>query len=88
MRERIFSSVLLPAPLRPMMPTSSPAIDLEGHIAKGPDRAIAGMRVADDAEERSGARDQLVAQGGMPLSARPDPVLLAKMLRSQRHLVH
>ena len=24
-RERIFSSVLLPAPLRPMMPTTSPA---------------------------------------------------------------
>ena len=38
MRERIFSSVLLPAPLRPMMPTTSPRLDLEGDVPERPER--------------------------------------------------
>ena len=37
MRDRIFSSVLLPAPLRPMMPTTSPGVDLEVNVLEGPD---------------------------------------------------
>ncbi len=36
MRERIFSSVLLPAPLRPMMPTTSPRRDLEARRRAAP----------------------------------------------------
>ena len=37
MRLRILSSVLLPAPLRPMMPTTSPLLDLEGDVFEGPE---------------------------------------------------
>ena len=44
MRERIFSSVLLPAPLRPITPTTSPALDLEGHVHERPKRVIIAAR--------------------------------------------
>ena len=37
MRLRIFSSVLLPAPLRPMMPRTSPSLDLEVDILERPE---------------------------------------------------
>jgi hypothetical protein len=37
MRERILSSVDFPAPLRPMMPTTSPAFDLERDVAQCPE---------------------------------------------------
>ena len=40
MRERIFSSVLLPAPLRPMMPTTSPRLDLEVELAQRPEHVV------------------------------------------------
>ena len=36
-RERIFSSVLLPAPLWPMMPNVSPALDLEADVPQRPE---------------------------------------------------
>ena len=36
-RDRIFSSVLLPAPLWPMMPNVSPRSDLEVHVAQRPE---------------------------------------------------
>ena len=37
MRLRILSSVLLPAPLRPMMPTTSPRLHLEGDVLQRPE---------------------------------------------------
>ena len=37
MRLRIFRSVLLPAPLRPMMPTTSPLADFKAHILQRPE---------------------------------------------------
>ena len=37
MRLRILSSVLLPAPLRPMMPTTSPGCDLERDVLERPE---------------------------------------------------
>ena len=41
-RDRIFSSVLLPAPLRPMMPTTSPAPHLERDVLEGPENVVLG----------------------------------------------
>ena len=61
MRDRIFSSVLLPAPLRPMMPTTSPALRLERDVAQRPERFgvwldAAGPRDFDALDERSRRR--------------------------------
>ena len=37
MRLRIFKSVLLPAPFRPMIPTISPCLNLKGNIFESPE---------------------------------------------------
>ena len=42
MRERILSSVDLPAPLRPMMPTTSPGCTVEGDILERPESVRLG----------------------------------------------
>ena len=41
MPARIFKRVLLPAPLRPITPTTSPRGDVEGEAAAGPRIACA-----------------------------------------------
>ena len=55
MRARILSSVLLPAPLRPTMPTASPRATSKRHVAQRPElvrRPRAAQR-AQQARERS-----------------------------------
>ena len=51
MRERIFSSVVLPAPLRPMMPTTSPSLHVKGDVLERPDDSRDAM---DSAMRRRG----------------------------------
>ena len=54
MRARILSIVLLPAPLRPMMPTVSPALDLERDVLQRPEvpRRPLGLAAARGARGR------------------------------------
>ena len=59
MRDRIFSSVLLPAPLRPMMPTTSPSVDLEGDVLERPELVSPGRSRRDPKSAPEGRREDL-----------------------------
>ena len=60
MRARILSIVLFPAPLRPITPTTSPALHLVGQIAKRPQRLGTGAIAA--AAQRPQGRGHETAQ--------------------------
>ena len=89
-RERIFSSVLLPAPLRPMTPTTSPCPDVEAHVAKGPEllaRVLAGCAAA--AQEASRSTQGLVqALGQASVPKFSELIALPDRLGAQRDRGH
>ena len=72
-RDRILSSVVLPAPLRPMMPEDLALGDLEGDVAQRPDLLVLPSAA------RAASRDALAAA---ERSSRSVPYALAGARRS------
>ena len=88
MRERIFSSVDLPAPLRPMTPSTSPSRDLERDVAERPDLlVIVVARLA--AETPARALHDRVAQRSVaaPGARRCGTASRARRRGSRRHQI-
>ena len=80
MRERILSSVLLPAPLRPMMPTTSPSRDVERDVAQRPEalRRVDASSRADRSRDAHHAFHQRLAERAISRS-RAELVLLSEV---------
>ena len=82
MRERIFSSVLLPAPLRPIRPTTSPCLNLEARRRAAPrTRSSSRSRRRRAPPRRSISPDALAEQAARGGS---EHVALADALRADR----
>ena len=79
MRARIFSSVLLPAPLRPIDPERLAVVDGEADVAQGPE-VVGASGAAAPAAARS---PRAVAQGQV-VAALAEPVVLADALDLDR----
>ena len=81
-RERIFSSVLLPAPLRPIRPTTSPWAIVIDRSRTAPDYVVPGLRRA--AAKRPARRlSEALAQGPVAYARRGQAdVALADVVQS------
>ena len=80
MRDRIFSSVVLPAPFRPMMPSTSPAATSKRDVVERPDPSRArGCRAARDGSAGAPLRGDRVAQRPVEHVALAEPVALAEV---------
>ena len=98
MRERIFSSVDLPAPLRPMMPTTSPRLTSKetsfsaqnSSTVVARDERAAAQHVAGGAREAARAAGDDVAQRGVALALGlvADQVFLAEALGADDDVAH
>ena len=74
-RLRIFRSVLLPAPLRPMMPTTSPGWTSNETLRQGPEGLELGSHLAHRAEAADRGRDhvgQHLPERGVPVQLMAD----------------
>ena len=81
MCERTFSRVVLPEPLRPMIPSASTVVDLKVDVSQGPQigRGVRGRAGVTDALERSlGRVDQAVAKRPVAFALAADAVPLAE----------
>ena len=87
MRDRILSSVLLPAPLRPMMPTTSPCLTSKETSSQRPDRSSASSAAASPrrsgAQRRRSAVRSAVAQRAVARARCADAVLLAEAVATR-----
>ena len=85
--ERIFSSVVLPAPLRPMIPSTSPRGDVEADAAERRELFAVGARGAARQVERGArAADDRVAQGSVEDVPLAEPVRLAQITNGEREV--
>ena len=86
-RERIFSSVLLPAPLWPIRPTTSPLLDRQRDVAQRPERVASALAAAGRASRRSERRrglDDALAQRAVAAAAEAERVALAELVGLDR----
>ena len=91
MRDRIFSSVLLPAPLRPMMPTTSPRA-ISNDTSSSAQNSVASGGLRGRATHAHGRRDSAVdgvaQRDGSSRLPRADAVALGQMLDANDDIGH
>ena len=84
-RLRIFSAVLFPAPLWPMMPNASPSLYLKREILQGPEFPLVRLTEFLLPKHSSGQSGYQVAQGVVDLALAE---LLVNMLHPERDVRH